>query len=128
MLFDLSINEDYYKPIRSKSALNGYIEYESKGDKDKILSIRKYLEMIRPYLCDIRNDHKTQGELNVHSGNTVIDYKSQSKLKVQLTMAYKTQSEWKIQLAMKINFISSKDFDETCTMDTKGDSRIRKKD
>ena len=54
MLFDLSINEDYYKPIRSKSALNGYIEHESKGDKDKILSIRKYLEMIRPYLCDIK--------------------------------------------------------------------------
>ena len=28
-------DEDYYKPIKTKSAFNGnYIEYESKGDKD----------------------------------------------------------------------------------------------
>ena len=33
------IDEDYYSPIRTKSAFNGnYIEYESKGDKDKNLS------------------------------------------------------------------------------------------
>ena len=30
--------------------------------------------MIRPYLRDIMNDHKTQGEWKVHSGNTVINY------------------------------------------------------
>ena len=29
--------------------------------------------MIRPYLCDIINDHKSQGEWAVNSGNTVID-------------------------------------------------------
>ena len=35
-LFNQSIDEDYYKPIKTKSAFNGnYIEYESKGDKDK---------------------------------------------------------------------------------------------
>ena len=29
-------DEDYYKPISTKSAFNGnYIEYESKGDKNK---------------------------------------------------------------------------------------------
>ena len=55
--------------------------------------------MIRQYLGDIINDHKTQGEWKVHSGNTVVDYK--------------TQGEWKIQLTMSINFISSKDSDET---------------
>ena len=33
------VDEDYYKPIKTKSAFNGnYIEYESKGDKDKNLS------------------------------------------------------------------------------------------
>ena len=32
---------------------------------------------------------------------------------------HKTQSEWKIQLTMAINFISSKDSDETRTMHTK---------
>ena len=37
-LFD-EIDEDYYKPIKTKGAFNGnYIEYESKGDKDKNLS------------------------------------------------------------------------------------------
>ena len=34
-LFD-EINEDYYKPIKTKGAFNNnYIEYESRGDKDK---------------------------------------------------------------------------------------------
>ena len=48
-LFDLSIDEDYYKPIKTNDAFNGnYIEYESKGDKDKTLSIKEYLNMIRP--------------------------------------------------------------------------------
>ena len=40
-LFDLSIDKDYYKPIRTNSAFNSnYIEYESKGDNDKTLSIK----------------------------------------------------------------------------------------
>ena len=39
-LFNQSIDEDYYKPIKTKSAFNGnYIEYESKGDKDKIYQL-----------------------------------------------------------------------------------------
>ena len=65
--------------------------------------------MIRPYLSDIINDHKTQGEWRIHSGTTVIKHKS--------------QSEWKIQLTMAINFISSKpDSDETRTMRTKSNN------
>ena len=35
---------------------------------------------------------------------------------------HKIQSEWKIQLTMPINFISSKDSDETCTMHTESDN------
>ena len=51
---DLSIYEDYYKPIRTSSAFNcNYIEYESKGDKNKVLSAKEYLNIIRPYLSDI---------------------------------------------------------------------------
>ena len=65
-LFDLSIDKDYYKPIRTINVFdnnnnNNYIEYESEGDKDKILSIKEYLRMIRPYLSDLINDHKIQG-------------------------------------------------------------------
>ena len=102
----MSIDEDYYKPIITNHDFNrDYIEYESKGDKDKILSIKEYLDMIKPYLSNIINNHKTQGKWKVHSGNTVIDYK--------------TQGEWKIQLTMPINSTSSKDSEETRTMHTK---------
>ena len=97
-----STDEDYYQPIKTKSAFNGnYIKYESNGDKDKHLSVKKCLRMIRPYLRDIINDHKIPKILRVHSSNEVIDYKTQF-------------GEWKIQLTMSINFISSKDSDETC--------------
>ena len=71
-LFDLSIDEDYYKPIITKDAFSGnYIQYESKGDKGKNLAIKKYLDMTKPYLSDIINDHKTQGKWRIHSGNTI---------------------------------------------------------
>ena len=62
--------------------------------------------MIRQYLSDIINNYKTQGKWRIHSGKKIIERK--------------TQSEWKIQLTMKINFISSKkDSDETRTMSKK---------
>ena len=103
-LFDLSIYEDYYKSIKTNDAFNSnFIEYESKGDKNN-------LNMIKPYLIDIINDHKTQGEWKVYSGNEVINYK--------------TQGEWKVQLAMIINFISSKDSDEIRTMHTKNNDIV----
>ena len=42
-LFD-EINEDYYKPVKTKIAFNdNYIEYESRGEKDKNLSPKEYL-------------------------------------------------------------------------------------
>ena len=62
-LFDFSIDEDNYKPIITKGAFNNnYIQYENKGDKGKNLSIKKYFNMIRPYLSDTINDHRTQGK------------------------------------------------------------------
>ena len=58
-LFDLSIDEDYYKPRKTNDAFNSnYIEYESKGNKNKTLSIKEYLNMVRPCLNDIINDNK----------------------------------------------------------------------
>ena len=35
--------------------------------------------MIKPYLSDIINDHKTQGKWKVYSGNTITDYKTQGE-------------------------------------------------
>ena len=108
-MFDLSIDEDYYKRIIIKGAFNNnYVQYESKRDKGKNLSIKKYLNMIRPYLSDLINYHKTQGEWRIHSDTKIIQCK--------------TQSEWKIQLTVAINFISSKDFDQTRTMRAKSNN------
>ena len=46
--------------MKTKRAFNSnYIEYESKGVKDKNLSPREYLDIIRPYLINMINDHKT---------------------------------------------------------------------
>ena len=92
-LFNQSTDEVYYKPIKTASFFdnkNNYIEYESKGDKNKNLSVKKYLRTIRPNLSDMINDHKTQKVWKVYSVNKVIDYK--------------TQGRWKIQLSMTINF------------------------
>ena len=49
-----------------------------------------------------------QGKWRIHSGNKIIEHK--------------IQSEWKIPLIMTINFISSKDSDETPTMLTKSNN------
>ena len=70
----------------------------------KTLSVKETLNVIRPYLSNIINDHKTQGEWKVHSRNTITDYTN--------------QGEWKIQLIMIINF-KPKDSDEIRTMHTK---------
>ena len=49
-LCNRSIDEDYYKTIKTKSTFNGnYIDYQSKGDKDKNLLHEEYFDMIRPY-------------------------------------------------------------------------------
>ena len=102
----MSIDENCYKPIITNGAFNNnYIQYESKGNKGKILAPSEYFDMIRLYLSGITNYHKTQGERKTHSGNTITEYK--------------TQGKWKIHLTMTINFISHKDFDETHTMHKK---------
>ena len=108
-LFDWSINEDYCKPITARSAFNSsYIQYKSKGDKGKNLSIEEYLNMIKPYLSDIISDHKTHDLVRYHSGDK--------------TWVEQTSNKWKIQLTMSINFISSKDSDEPRTMRTKSNN------
>ena len=65
--------------------------------------------MIIPYLPNMINDHKIPKSLKVNSGNEVFDFKTQ-------------YGEWKIELTMSINFISSKDSDETCNMHTKSNN------
>ena len=48
--------EDYYKPVKVVNFLsNIYIEYKSNGYINKTLSVKEYLNKIRPYLKDIIN-------------------------------------------------------------------------
>ena len=65
--------------------------------------------MIRPYVSNIINYHKSPKKLRVHSSNGVFDYETQ-------------YGEWKTQLTMSINFISSKDSDETHNVHTKSNN------
>ena len=58
--------EDYYEPIEIKSAFDdGYMLYESRGDKDAKLSIDKYFDIMRPYLKDVIDNHKARGEWKI---------------------------------------------------------------
>ena len=83
-------DDNYYKPILVKSSFkNNYKYYESRGDKDKKLSVKQYLYKIMPYLSDLINDHKT----NENNSN-----------------------EWKIQINMHVNFVSSNDTGEIRTI------------
>ena len=81
------IYDGYYKPIETYETFdNSYVEYQSEGDKDKILSIKEYLNMIRQYLSDIINDHKNEW-------------------KIQLSM--------RINFVLFVDFIDSEDFEDS---------------
>ena len=83
-------NDDYYKPILVKSSFKeNYKYYESRGDKDKKLSVKQYLYKIMPYLSDLINEHKA----NENNSN-----------------------EWKIQISMNVNLVSSNDTREIHTI------------
>ena len=82
-------DDNYYKSILVKSSFkNNYKYYESRGDKDKKLSVKQYLYKIIPYLSDTINYRKA--------------IRNESK-------------EWKIQINLRANFISSKDTRESRT-------------
>ena len=75
--FLLDPEKDHYKPVKTVSAFkNIHSQYESIGDKDKNLSVKEYIDIIRPYLSDIINNHKTQVECKIHSGNIIADHKT----------------------------------------------------
>ena len=55
-------DRNYYKPITTDGGFaernNNYIEYTSKGDKYENLSPKEYLNVTRPYLRDLINEHR----------------------------------------------------------------------
>ena len=70
MDFTFDPEKDHDEPNKIVSAFNNnYIQYDSIGDKNKNLSIKEYIDTIRPYLCDIRNNHKTKRMKNSFSND-----------------------------------------------------------
>ena len=61
--------------------------------------------MIRPYLRDLINEHKPIDELNDESNDDDT-----------------VRAEWKIQLTTQNSCISTKSFEETCTIYTKSEA------
>ena len=71
------------------------------GDRYENLSPERYLDMIRPYLRDLINYHKTIAKLNNDSGAE--------------------RGEWKVQLVMQNNCVSVKSFENTSTIYSKSE-------
>ena len=62
-MFDLPLDEDYYKSIITKGTFNSnYKQYESMSGEGNTLSVEEYLDRIKPYLSDTINNHRPQGK------------------------------------------------------------------
>ena len=111
-------NSDYYKPTINDKGFDGrennYIEYRSKGDRCENLSPKKYLNVIRPYLRDLINEHKPIMELN--NSNNINHNNNRNNINNN-----NNRAEWKIQLTMKTNCISTKSFDDKRTIFSKSE-------
>ena len=82
-LFNEHNEEDYYKPTEVKRAFNGsYVLYESKGDKDARLSIDEYFNLIRPYLKDMIDNHKSKGGWKIQLSMRIILFLSRIQIKL----------------------------------------------
>ena len=58
--------ENYQKPARVRNFLSkNYVEYKSNGDRNKTLSIKKYLDKTKPYLKDIKNNLRKSDKLKI---------------------------------------------------------------
>ena len=66
--------------------------------------------MIRPYLRNLINNHKTSMESNSNSNN------SNSNSNINNNNNNTDRGEWKIQLVLQNNFISDKNFEDTRTI------------
>ena len=98
-------HRDYYKPIRTDSGFAGrndnYVEYTSKGDRYENVSPKEYLNIVKPCLRDLINEHIPTMELNNTDNNN--------------------RAEWKIQLTMQNSCLSTRNFEETRTISTKSE-------
>ena len=107
-------DRDYYKPIRTDGGFagrnNNYIEYNNKEQRYENLSPEEYLDIIRPFLRDLINEHKPIDESNDNDESNDDDDDDDSD-----------RAEWKTQLRLQNNCVSTKYFEDTCTIYTKSE-------
>ena len=131
------LHRDYYKPIRTDGGFagrnNNYIEYTSKGDRYENLSPKEYLNVTRPYLSDLINEHRPTVELNNNNNNNSNNNNSNNNNNCNNNNNSNNNSnsnsnsnnsnraERKIQLTMQNSCISTKSFEETRTIYTKSE-------
>ena len=70
--------------------------------------------MIRPYLRDLINEHKPTVELNNTNSNNNTNNSNNNT--TNSNNEENDRAEWKIQLVVQNNFISDKNFEDTCTL------------
>ena len=58
----MSTDKDYKTVIIDGALNSNYVQYESVGgkNKDTNLSVKEFLDRIKPYLSNMMNNHKTQ--------------------------------------------------------------------
>ena len=120
----LKASEHYLKILRTDGGFagrnNNYIEYASKGDRYENLSPKEYLNMIRPYLRDLINEHMPTMELNNNNSNNNNSHNNKNSNNKNNNNDT-DRSEWKIQLTMQNSCISARSFEETCIIYTKSE-------
>ena len=124
----LKASEHYLKILTTDGGFAGrnynYIEYASKGDRYENLSLKECLNMIRPYLRDLINEHIPIMELNNNNSNDNINNNNSHNNKNSNNKNNNNdtdRSEWKIQLTMQNSCISARSFEETCIIYTKSE-------
>ena len=84
-MYGLKENFKQYKFTSSFN--NNYVEYKNDGNEDKNLSIKEYLDEIRPYLSDIINEHKNKNEWKIQINMSInfISLKDANKVRTMYT-------------------------------------------
>ena len=97
-------DRDCYKPIRIDGCFAGinnkYTKYVSTGDRSENLLPEECLNMIRPYLRDLINEHISTMELNNNNDNNNNNNNDNDHNNNNET----DRADWKIQLTMQFNF------------------------
>ena len=105
------LDSDYDKPTVIDRGFaredNNYIEYTSKGDRYENVSPKEYLNVIRPYLRGLIDEHKPAAELNKNKNNNNNNNDSNNNSNNNNNNndddnnSNNDRAEWKIQLTMQ---------------------------